>query len=241
MRDYAKKIALVIAITFFLLSSCATDGNNRSSKDKANGFYSLGLAMLHDKDLKGAYTEFNKALDIEPSNVKYLNALGLVYIEIQNYDKATESFLKAVNIDKEFSEGYNNLGITYAKIKIWDKAIEAFQNALKNPFYQTPYIALSNIGLSYYRKGDHDKAIEYYNEAIIKSQEFSAPYYGIALCKNMQNKYDEAHESLVQAINLDSEFNGDIQKAIKLFNDKKRYAKDIDLQDYTDYIDILHY
>jgi tetratricopeptide (TPR) repeat protein len=123
----------------------------------------------------------------------------------------------------------------------WSDAISAFKEAIKNHFYKRPDIAYNGLGDVYYRLGSFDEAIDSYNDAIKRNQDFYRPYYGLARCFNAKGRYGDAASAMTRAIDLDPLFKGDRDKAIEYFNKKRIEAGDKESKDILDYLEILNY
>lgn len=228
---------IVICLIFFLMS-CATTGKD---VEMANAHYQLGISYLNEGKIQMAYVEFQKAIELNPDDKEVLNALGVVYLEFDNLPKAEESFLKAIKVDSNYSEAHINLGATYGKMERWSDAINLFKVAIKNPLYKKPELAYNGLGDAYYRLGRIDEAIDSYREAIKRAQDFYRPYYGLALCYNAKGRYGDAASAITRAIEVDYLFRGNKDKAIEYFNNKTIDAKDEEVKDIMDYLEILNY
>ncbi|MBF0568237.1 MAG: tetratricopeptide repeat protein [Nitrospirae bacterium] len=222
-----------------------SDNNNSSSNSKkenqVKGHYAHGVSKMKEDDYQGAFVEFKKALEIDPKDKDSLNALGLVNHRFGDYTSAKESFLKAIASDKNFSDAYNNLGITCAVMGQWAESVEAFRNALKNPLYATPDKSYQNLGFSLYRLGKYDDAIKSFRDSLSRNRNNIGSYLGIALCHNAAGRYGEANDALMEAIRLAPEYKGNVQKAQKDFEQKRRSSTGITAQDYANYLEILNY
>lgn len=233
------RVRSVFIFIIFFLASCATTG--KGNIEGANAHYQLGVSYFNEGNIQMAYVEFQKALKLNPDDKEVLNALGVVYLEFRDLQNAEKSFLKAVTLDPNFSEAYNNLGATYGRMGRWSDAVNSFKAAIKNPVYKKPEIAFNSLGDAYYRLGKIDEAIDAYREAINRVQDFYRPYYGLSLCYNTKGQYGDAATAITRAINLDSLFGGDRDKATEYFENKRLQAKDEELRDINDYLEILKY
>jgi len=218
--------------------SCATSAHNI---DTSNAHYQLGFSYLNEDKIQLAFIEFQKAIELNPDNKEALNALGFVYLEFGDYQKAEASFLKAIRVDQNYSEAYSNLGATYGRMGRWSDAISAFKVAAKNPLYRKPEIAYSGLGDAYYRLGRIDEAIDSYKEALKRTPDYYRSYYGLALCLNGEGRYGDAASAMARAVDLDPLFKGDRDKATEYFNNKKIEAKNEELKDINDYLEIMNY
>lgn len=223
-----------------LASSCAglADKNMKNSQYH----YQLGISYLNENNIQPAFTELQKALELNPQDKEIHNALGVIYLtKLEDYAKAIEHFQKALAIDKNYSEAATNLGNTYANMKKFNEAIESYNIALSNPQYRNPAMALNNLGMVYYRLSKWDEALSAFKDALKRYSDFHAPYYGLALCYNAKGQYGDAAFAMKRAIELDPLYKGDMEKAIVDLRNQKLRAKDEQEQDITNYLEIIQY
>jgi tetratricopeptide (TPR) repeat protein len=101
---------------------------------------------------------------------KYMQA-GLIHFQKQEYDQAITNFQKAAELEPRAAAAYNMLGMAYrlkaAHLKIPElraKEIAAFQKAIKtDPKY---WVAMINLGATYYQQGDKGKAAALFKKAL---------------------------------------------------------------------------
>ncbi len=230
----------IIIIFLLILNSCATT-NEDKKVEQANAQYRLGLSKLRDGKLKDAFIQFNKTMELNPSDKRPYNALGLVYLYLEEYDNAERTFQKAIKIDPNFSEAYNNLGVIYTRLRLWDKSAKAFRKALENPFYESSEQAYYNLGMSLLRGGYYKEAIKEFINSTKRAPYFHLPYYGISLCYKALNQYGRAADALSMAIKIDPVFRGDTQKAQKYFKEGSLKVTGLEEKDFVDLLEILHY
>jgi len=229
-----------IMLTIILASSCA----GLADKDMKNSqyHYQLGISYLNENNIQPAFTELQKALELNPHGKETHNALGVIYLtKLEDYAKAIEHFQKALAIDKNYSEAATNLGNTYANMKKFNEAIESYNIALSNPQYMNPAMALNNLGRVYYRLSKWDEALSAFKDALKRYSDFHAPYYGLALCYNAKGQYGDAAFAMKRAVELDPLYKGDMEKAIVDLRNQKLRAKDEQEQDITNYLEIIQY
>ncbi len=235
------KTGIILIFLIVVLSSCST---TRSVEDiqKATAHYQIGLSYYNENKIQMAFVEFQKALELNPTDKKTLNALGIIYLlDFEYYQKAVDFFKRAIRVDPNFSEAYNNVGYAYEKTGRFNDAIDSYKKALSNLMYQNPEKAYNNLGRVYYRLGRYDDAIDAYKEALKRFPDFHLPYYGLALCFNAKGQYGDAAAAITRAIELDPLYKGNKSKAKEDFENKKLIAKGEEEKDIIDYIEILRY
>lgn len=94
-------------------------------------FYSLSLLLRADK-LEEASDYAQQALNIDPNNADYLDALARIFYKQGNYRQAKELWERALNLNREASERseyWESLGDAYYKEGDRTKALELWKKA----------------------------------------------------------------------------------------------------------------
>ena len=210
--------------------------------EMSTAHYQLGVSYLNENNIQPAFVEFQKALEYNPDNKEALNTVGLIYLlKLEDYPKAVDFFQKAIKQDESYAEAWNNLGSAYEKLGKFSNAVEAYKTALKNPFYRSAEKAFYNLGRAYYRMGKFNDAADAYTEAIRRYSDFYPPYYGLALTYNALRRYGDAAAALKKAIELDPNYKGDKEKALRDLNEKRLLVKGDEMKDLDDLIEIMNY
>jgi len=158
---YSIFLSVIICMTF--LSGCATSLQNR---ERASTHVNMGTAYLKSGHFSPALREFLEAQRFSPSDPEIRYYTGLSYYGSGMKEEAKREFKKALSIKPDYSEANNYMGTIYLEEGLYDRAIEKFDLALSNVFYETPAIALNNIGWAYYKKGDYKTALIKYGSAL---------------------------------------------------------------------------
>lgn len=155
-----------IIVAFTLILGC---GTKRISKEQqALVHMNLGVAYIKTRQYTTALRELLAAQKLNPRDAEIHYYIGLTYYGKGLNDKAEEEFKKALSLNPDYPEAHNYLGTVYLDMERYEKAIEEFSHALTNVLYETPAVALNNIGWSYYKMGNNKKAVEHYNKALQK-------------------------------------------------------------------------
>ncbi len=160
-----------------LVGGCATSGQNSSGGNsniynetalagRARAHSDLGAAYLQQGKYEIALSEFNEAVQIDPSFALAYNGLGLVYAALGEDAKADVSYKKAIQLQPRSSESHNNYGSFLCSRKRYDESIKHFLEAVKNPLYSTPNLAYANAGICSARKNDMNNAETYLIKAL---------------------------------------------------------------------------
>jgi S1-C subfamily serine protease len=80
-------------------------------------------------DLPGAIAALDRAIQLDPNNVKVYNERGSLYLQSGNFLAAAVDFNQTVQIDPNFSEGYYNRGYAYYRSGSREEAIASYRKA----------------------------------------------------------------------------------------------------------------
>lgn len=101
---------------------------------------------------------------------KYMQE-GLVHFQLNDYDKAIASYQKAIKLEPRAAAAYNMLGMAcrfkYNQLRdpeMRRQEIDAFQKAIDiDPKF---WVAMINLGATYYGEGDKAKAAPLFQKAL---------------------------------------------------------------------------
>ncbi len=129
------------------------------------GVYMLiqrGLFSLNAKDYEKALKDFEKALEIEPSNQFALNNIGCIYKYMEEHEKAIVYFKRAIRYMDEEPNAvpYINLAHTYERMGAYDFAAETREAVIKR-FPDKRSEIRDGLMIDYARCRQIEKASEY--------------------------------------------------------------------------------
>ena len=166
MGAKAGRIVLLLIAAAFLLS-CATGHDQQQMKMHMN----MGIAYMKSKNFNSALKEFMAAERISSDNAELHYYIGACFYTKRLLNEAAREFQRAIELKKNYSEAHNYLGTVYLEMERYDLAIGEFEQALSNVVYETPSLALNNMGWAYYKKGDMKNALKQYHMAITREPE----------------------------------------------------------------------
>lgn len=111
----------------------------------------------------------------------------------------------SILLPNDLLKKYNKAGILLDK-KHYKEAIILYLEILKKKFEQDNYQIsriYNNIGYSYYKLNDQDKALNFYNEALKIDNNYVVCINNVAAILLNQKKYQEALSYLTKAYRLD--------------------------------------
>ena len=180
------------------LAACAQDSAVRDKRVKA--LRDMGNAMATEGNLRGALGKLLEAVKIDPDKVELNHEIAILLRNLGQYELSLKYFQRTLSLDPKFSEASENLGTLYLLMERWDSAIDCFQKALADLLYKTPHYAYNNMGWAYYRKGDYDRAIQSFQQAIRLSRSYAVAYANLARTRQAKGELDKAVEAYNQAV-----------------------------------------
>ena len=195
---------VIVFLTAGLLAvsgGCATD--KAVKRKKADAYQDMGAAAVRKGNLPIAVKNYEEAAALDPENATIQHELAMAYRDLGDYGKAEQHFQKAVTLKPDFPEAWNNLATLYLLTKQWDKAISSTQKALASLTYSTPQYAYNNQGLAYYNKGQYQKAVDTFLEALKIFPSYTVCLTNLGLAYEALRDYKKAIESYTMAIQFD--------------------------------------
>jgi tetratricopeptide (TPR) repeat protein len=175
----------------------------------AIAYYNRGLARDKKGDVDKAIEDYGSAIRLSPKDQMYNNR-GNAWSRKGEFDKAIEDFDRALDLNPKLELAYRNRGWAWLNKKDYDKAIADFNKAIplisKDP--ETLSIVHRLIAQSRDKKGEYDKALDGYKEAIKINPKFVLAYNELAwlLATCCDAKYRDGKEAVKnanQAVKLD--------------------------------------
>ena len=163
------------------LSGCVTTGGDSSStlsdkmprtsqadeaKDAARIHTELGQQYMANGELQSALEKLNKALQFDPDYAPAHTVIAVLYERINNLPEAELHYRKAVALEPAKGDPNNNLGAFLCKIGKAPEAEGYFHKALADPFYHTPDVAWTNLGVCQVRANDRVAAQASFRKAV---------------------------------------------------------------------------
>jgi len=147
----------------------------------------LGVEYMKDGDNELALKKLEKAIEVDPRNADAHNAMGLLRNRLGQFDKAEASFEAALSSAPGNSMALNNYGQFLCQQQRYDEGQAKFIEAVKNPLYRTPEVALTNAGLCALAAKNVDTAEEHFRAALDRN-----PQIALALLQMAQISLDRS-------------------------------------------------
>jgi Tfp pilus assembly protein PilF len=167
--------------------------------------FETGLTHLRERRAEQAIGAFKLAVKADPKNPYAYKGLGLAYMMRQLYPQAIESFKKALEINPYYVDVRNDLGTALMLAGKHDEARRQFAQAYDDPTNPTPEITAYNIGESFLKQKDYQKALDWFKVSAQRNKTHMLAYLGAADVYAATDRLAEAITQLeaAQAINAD--------------------------------------
>jgi protein O-mannosyl-transferase len=149
-------------------------------------------------DIKGAMTDYNKAVSLQPENWRALANRGLLYLETGYYDEALADFNKALMNNSDNYIILNNRGLLYFYKGNIRAAEDDFNRVIKiAPDFAEAY---NNRGMLYAVSEKFEEAMNDFNKAISINSSYAGAYANRGKCRNKQGDFYNAIKDIEKSI-----------------------------------------
>ena len=167
----------------------------------AADFSARAAKRVTDNDLDGALADYDKALELDPKNLKTCYRRGLVRQTKGDLQGALADYNSVLSHDPKNADAFSNRGFIKQAQGDADGALADYIQALSlNPKISA---AFYNVGLIKVQKGDLDGAIDAYNKALQLDPKMAIAYYNRGNAKNTEGNLDGAIADYTQALSLE--------------------------------------
>ncbi|MFQ5786642.1 MAG: tetratricopeptide repeat protein [Thermodesulfobacteriota bacterium] len=91
---------------------------------------------------------------------------GLIFFGLRDYNQSEKFYKKSLKLKSDYSEARYNLCVLYLRTERLNQAIEECSLASSDILYRSRDKAFTTLGVAYFKKGDLDRAKEYYEKAL---------------------------------------------------------------------------
>ena len=182
-----------ICLTLLFLSACSMVPVGPSKGEKASKInVQLGIGYYQQGNLDLANEKLVKALDQNPKSSQAHYAYAVLQNRFMNKEKTEFHFRKAIEYDPNNSEALSNFGAFLCNDGRTEEAEEMFLRAVKDPLYKSPEVAYSNAAVCILRQdpSQTEKAKEYFNKALVLSNNYVPALLSMAEISFEEKKYD---------------------------------------------------
>jgi tetratricopeptide (TPR) repeat protein len=161
-------------------------------------WYSYILSCSILKEFKQSIIFIKSLIEKNPYSHLAWHYLGLTYLKAEDHLNAIEAFDYAILINETATKSYIYKAESLAALSFYDLAIETCKLTFE---FEEPHAALYyDIGEFYEKSDKLDKALSYFNKALVKDSEMSDAWFSIALILDFQGKQIEASYNIKKAV-----------------------------------------
>jgi len=171
-----------------------------SPRERAKLHTELAAGYYERGQMDVALEELTESTKLDPDSAKTYNVYGLVYTVMGENAKAEQSFQRALQLAPQDSDIRHNWGWYLCTHDRARESIAEFDQAIRNPLYKTPEIALVNAGRCSASFGDTAAADQYFRRALAVSPGNPRAAYGLAFIAYKGARFDEARGWLRPAV-----------------------------------------
>lgn len=181
-------ISLLLITLFFAGCSAGEIKSEKAASFNAD----LGIRYLQNGRLQLANEKLVKALDQNPNSAAANHYFAILQQRLGSTAKATQYFNKALKLDPKDPEIRNNYGSFLCDNGKPQAALQQFNVSINDPLYTTPEFAYTNAGICLRKIGDHNKAEEYFRNALKKKSAFPSALLEMASLYHDRKRYPRA-------------------------------------------------
>ena len=174
---------LGLALIVLWLTGCASGGSGLPPERafaSAKIHTELAASYFERKQYSIALQEIDIALKANSYYAPAFNVRGLIHLTLREDQLAEADFQHGLKLDDTDSITHNNYGRFLCQRGREAEAIPQFLEAVKNPLYTTPELALVNAGECSAKLGKVADAEEYFERALVRAPNLPDALYGLA-------------------------------------------------------------
>jgi len=176
----------------------------------ANAHFYKGVSHIQRAEWKDAENELRRAIELDPEFARAYVNLGTVYMNLGQYAIARDNFYIALKIYPQSELAYENLGLLAANMKDFNSAALYFKKALN--FAPDNFEIKTELGKTYYEKGELDSAKYLFNEILFIDSSYVAAEYYLGLIAKKNNNYSSAETHWLKVIKSDEPYFSMVKK-----------------------------
>ena len=180
-------------------------------------------ACLKNRDVKGASTYYEQAIEADQRHVAAHEGLATVYFLIHDYDRAAELFLRVTRLDPRRAQPLINLGAVQNKQGEYAAAVKTLRQALAKD--RRCAEAYYNLGIAQRGLNQLSMAVSAYKEAIRLEPEMAEAYTNLGNVLIEMGNHTQARLNFERALSIRPDFEKarrGIQVASEKADDVKR-------------------
>jgi tetratricopeptide (TPR) repeat protein len=215
------------AIFLLLLVPSACGGVSEENRGRSQREYELAVSLYRDeRNVRSALVALERSLQLDPENAEAHLLVGQLYGESELYERAEPHLRRAVELftrlaadDPEkvarLDEAKNSLGAALVNLNRAQEALPILREVVADVHYQSPHLALGNLGMAYVALHQYTLAVEVLQRAVSVRPDFCVGQYRLGEAYLRLNDDAHALESLDRALNNPAQGCNRIQQALR--------------------------
>lgn len=200
-RDFLTIYKFLLFIsTIILINGCALGAKEAKQQQKASLHLQMATSLMANGKLPEALSELTIAEQLAPSSAEIQNAIGLVLQLRGHNEQAEKRFERALKLSPEYTDVRTNLARLYIDLGRYDEALREIERVENDLTYPHPEKALTLKGMTYFKKGDFDRAEPILVRAYQTQRESCLGAYFLGRTYYEKKRLNEASQILDQAI-----------------------------------------
>ncbi len=155
------------------------------------------VKRAREGDYKKAIGIYKRVLELDPSLHEARRDLAMAYVEIGDVENATNHLIEVLRLDPKDAWSWVVLGNLYIREKGDPETGEKFIRRALDIKPDDAW-ALNSLAVGFQKRGEIQKAVEYFDKAIAVNPEFANPYYGKSLALAEHGQPEAANETLTR-------------------------------------------
>jgi type IV pilus assembly protein PilF len=181
-----------------------------SPERQSDSEYDLAVDTYHKQDYRQALDHVLKAVELNDENAKAAKFAAELYVlfcdkgeDLSGPDchiDLAEKYAKAaVAAESKFNDAKNTLASIYILEKKYKDAIEIYSQLVKDPTYETMYLAWGNLGWAQIQAGQLDEGIRSLKNSTTEPR-FCVGFYRLGVAYEKKGDYQAALAAHTQAL-----------------------------------------
>jgi len=168
-----------------------------AKKEEARRLADRAVKRAKEGNYEKAIGIYKRVLELQPSFHSARRDLAMAYVEVGDVENATNHLIEVLRLDPKDAWSWVVLANLYIREKDDPDTGEKFlRKALE--IKPDDAWALNSLAAVHKKKGQTNKAIEYFDKAIRANPDFANPYYGKAAMVAEQQEPEKASDTLMQ-------------------------------------------
>lgn len=175
-------LPLVLSLALAACAGTAPRGADRATQARqaAELQVKLGQEYMQQGNLRVAMERLQRALELDPRYTNAHTVIAVLYERIEDHERAGFHYRRAAALSPDDGRVLNNLGTYLCSRGQFEESEQHFLKAIRDPFYPTPDVALTNAGLCARLAGNSERAEEFMRAALDRRPENDIALFELA-------------------------------------------------------------